>query len=123
MMTVSDFFEVAERVLKVLFSWPAVVIVSVFLLRQAILKIVDRLVSGESGKAKLGFVEIELGKLAKDGREAVDNLNEVSMVLAKSRLLELEITRDNFSTAFTVEQERELNKLISKLREAIEECR
>ncbi len=87
------------------------------------MKIVDRLVSGESGKAKLGFVEIELGKLAKDGREAVDNLNEVSMVLAKSRLLELEITRDNFSTVFTVDQERELNELISKLREAIEGCR
>ncbi|WP_447042926.1 hypothetical protein [Vreelandella sp. H-I2] len=102
---------------------PAVVVISVFLLRQAILKIVDRLVSGESGKAKLGFVEIELGKLAKDGREAVDNLNEVSMVLAKSRLLELEITRDNFSTVFTVDQERELNELISKLREAIEGCR
>ncbi|GEN26286.1 hypothetical protein HCU01_42350 [Halomonas cupida] len=121
-MTVASFLEVAESFLKMFFSWPAVALFSVFFLRGTISKIADRLIKGESGKAKLGFVEVELGKLAQDGREAVDNINEVSIVLAKSRLLELEVTRDNFSVAFTSEQERELNELISKLREAIEGC-
>ncbi|HAH0991946.1 TPA: hypothetical protein HHG80_004604, partial [Escherichia coli] len=70
-------------------------------------------------KAKLGFVELEIGELAKKGREAVDNFNELTIVMAKTRLLELEVTKENFSAAFSSNQQVKLNALMLELEKKI----
>lgn len=66
------------------------ILISVF--RRPILYVVERFISSEGGKAELGPIKIELGKLAQEGQQAVHNLNRINLVMAESRLLELEIT-------------------------------
>lgn len=108
---------------KLLLTWPVVAIIAIILLRKPIILMVNRLISGESGKAKIGPIEVELGKLAEDGRKAVNSLNEINYIIAKSRLLELEITKSHVSQSFSDEQQLQLTKIIGELKEKIDECK
>ena len=105
-----------ERILSLLISWPVVSIVSVFVLRQPIIKLVNRLVSSDSGRARIGPIEVELGRLAQEGQQAVSKLNRINELMAESRLLELEITEGNFGPVFTDEQRRRMMEHIDELR-------
>jgi hypothetical protein len=81
--------EETKEIIKILISWPTAVIVAVLVLRNPIKMLVERLIKSESGKAKIGPVEIELGKLAEEGKQAVQSLNRINYLMAESRLLEL----------------------------------
>ncbi len=85
-------------------------------LRNPIKILIERLIKSESGKAKIGPVEIELGKLAEEGQQAVANLNRINLLMAESRLLELEITEGNFGPVFSKEQRERMKKHIDELR-------
>lgn len=113
-----------ESILKILpyiFSWPIASVLIALFLRKPIMKIVDRFVSGQSGKARIGPIEVELGLLADDGRKAVQQLNDINHIVAKSRLLELEITMGTLSSAFSITQQEQLNKIIIELREKLKD--
>lgn len=81
-----------KEILQIVLSWPAVAIVAIIMLRKPLAQLIDRLIHSDSGKAKVGPVEIELGKLAEEGQQAVDKLKRINYLMAESRLLELEIT-------------------------------
>ena len=105
-----------KELLDVILSWPVAVIVSVLLLRTPITKLINRLINSESGKAKVGPIEVELGKLAEEGQQAVSQLNRINYLMAESRLLELEITEGNFGPVFTDEQRERMKRQINELK-------
>ena len=82
--------------------------------------LVDRLIKAESGKAKVGPVEIELGKLAQEGKQAVHSLNRINYLMAESRLLELEITEGNFGPVFSSKQRERMKDHIEELKKLTE---
>ena len=85
------------------------------------MKIVERLINGKTGKAKIGPVEVELGQLADDGKKAVQQLNDINQLIAKSRLLELEITMTSLSPAFSETQQKQLAEITHELKEKLRE--
>lgn len=108
-----------QPLIEALSSWETVAIVAILSLRKPITLLMERLVSGQSGRAKIGPIEFELGKLAEDGRQAIEHLNRIHLIVAESRLLELEITRSHFSHSFSDEQNKKLSELIEELRENV----
>ena len=107
------------QILQTISTWPFAFIFGLCILYRPINLLFNRIVESNTAKAKLGFVELELGELAKKGREAVDNFNELTIVMAKTRLLELEVTRENFSPAFSSSQQLNLNALMLELDKTI----
>jgi hypothetical protein len=108
--------ETLKDILQIVISWPTAIIVTVVVLRKPIVDLIDRLVKSDHGKAKVGPIEIELGDLAKQGRQAVSDLNRLNTLMAQSRLLELEITEGKFGPFFTPEQQERMKQHIDELR-------
>lgn len=114
------FYMVAlKEILNIIISWPFALTVIVILLRKPAVALVDRLVKSEHGKAKMGPVEIELGEIAQEGRQAISNLNRLNILMAESRLLELEITNSMFGSVFTTEQQNKMKYHISELKNLV----
>lgn len=105
-----------KDILQIVISWPTAIIISVLLLREPIQKLIDRLINSETGKAKIGPIEVELGKLAEQGQQAVSQLNRINYLMAESRLLELEITEGNFGPVFNEEQRKKMKHHINELK-------
>ena len=108
------------QLLQVFLSWPAAFIICMIVMFNPIRLLLKRLAESNTAKAKLGFVEIEIGELAKKGKAAVDSINELNLIMAKTRLLELEVTKANFSRNFTGEEQVNLNGLILELKRNID---
>lgn len=64
-------------------SWPMALLILILVFRRPILNVVERFTSSEGGKAELGPIKIELGKLAQEGHQAVHNLNRINLVMAE----------------------------------------
>jgi hypothetical protein len=110
-------------VLQIIFSWPGVAIIAMLVLLSQIKNIIKRFIGSESGKAKVGPIEIELGKIAEQGQMAVNDLNRINYIMAESRRLELEITlgmtemyKSFGMTVLSQQQNDEMQKHISELR-------
>jgi hypothetical protein len=101
---------------QLVISWPVVAVVVVVVFRHQVRAIFERFVDSSGGKAVIGPLRIELGKLAEEGKTAVGRVNRVTEVMAESRLLELEITQQEFSTRFSDDQRRRLQQQIEELR-------
>lgn len=101
---------------SLLFSWPVAAVLIALLFRKAVLRLIQRLVDASEGKAEVGPVKFELGKLARDGQSVVQNLQRLSVLMAESRLLELEITQGKFGGFLTPEQQERMNAQIEELR-------
>jgi hypothetical protein len=97
-------------------SWPVVGLVIALLFRRPILAVLERFTASDQGRAEIGPVKIELGKLAREGKVAVDRLNRLNLLMAESRLLELEITEANFGPIFSEEQRARMKQHIDELR-------
>lgn len=104
------------EILEVLISWPAAAIVAVLVFRKPLMRLVERLIESDSGKAKVGPVEIELGRIAEEGATALETLKRLNVLMAESRLLEMEITEGNFGAVFTPEQRSRMKEQIEELR-------
>ena len=109
----------AKELMQIFFSWPTVGLAVLIILRAPIKSVVERLIKSDQAKAKLGPVEIELGKLAEKGQEAVHGMNRLNELMAESRLLELEITQSMFSPFFVDEQKQRMESHIQELRQLV----
>jgi hypothetical protein len=96
-------------------------LVIALIFRQPLLRLFERFTTSDNAKAAIGPVKIELGKLAEQGRMAVGTLNRLNLVMAESRLLELEITEANFGPVFSSEQRTRMKAHIAELRRLTEE--
>ncbi|MBN3080019.1 hypothetical protein H4F49_05175 [Pectobacterium polaris] len=108
------------QILELLLTWPTVVILALLLLRNPLILLLRRITDSTTAKAKIGFMEIEVGELARKGKAAVDIFNELSLTMGKTRLLELEVTKENFSMNFSHAQQNTLNMLIIELQEKLD---
>jgi hypothetical protein len=100
-----------------LVSWPVAALVIALVFRRPLLRLLDRLTASDQVKAEIGPVKIELGKLAEQGQIAVGNLTRLNLLMAESRLLELEITEANFGRVFSAEQRARMKAHIDELRQ------
>ncbi|WP_313287673.1 hypothetical protein [Leclercia sp.] len=107
------------QVLQVVLTWPTAFIFALCILYRPITLLLKRIIDSNTAKAKLGFVELEIGELARKGKLAVDNFNDLSITMAKTRLLELEVTKENFSRNFSAQQQINLNGLMVDLEKKI----
>jgi len=108
----------AKELLQIILSWPTVALVAIFVFMKQLSQLVDRLIHSDTGKARIGPVEIELGKLAEQGQQAVDKLNRINYLMAESRLLELQITEamPMFSMVSTEEHRSRMTSQIEELK-------
>ena len=117
-MTSPEILEWVKVVGSLICSWPVVALFALFVFRKSILEFIKQFIAPNVIKAKVGPVEIEreLGKLAETGKQAVENINQLNQLMAESRLLELEITEDNFAAVLSEEQRQRMQIHIDKLR-------
>jgi hypothetical protein len=108
----------AKELLQIILSWPTVALVAIIVFMKQLSQLVDRLIRSDTGKARIGPVEIELGKLAEQGQQAVDKLNRINYLMAESRLLELQITEamPMFSMVSTEEHRSRMTSQIEELK-------
>lgn len=106
-----------KEIISALISWPMAVIVTVIVLRHPLTKLIHRLIHSDTGKAKFGPIEIELGQMAERGKQVVSDLNRLSTLMAETRLLELEITDSNFGPRFSRDQQERMKKQIEELKQ------
>lgn len=110
-----------QAVTSLVVSWPIVVLFIVMVFRQRLLRLFDRLLSGEQGRVEVAGIKLELGKLVREGQSAVHSLHRLNILMAKSRLLELEITKA-FSPVFTDEQNARMTHQIAELERSIDQA-
>jgi len=108
--------DLLKEILKIVISWPMAAMVAVIVLKKPITSLVDRLVQSESGKAKVGPMEVELGKWAEKGEKVMTDVSRLNQLMGESRLLELEIITGDFGGRFTDEQRRLMQKHIEELK-------
>ncbi|MBS7662117.1 hypothetical protein I0D00_09225 [Pseudomonas lalucatii] len=109
--------DLANNFLTLLFTWQGVAITLTLILRRPLSQVINRFISGGSGKARIGPIEIELGKLAEDGQNAINRLNDINLVMAKSRAQELEITLNTFGHALSKSQKEQMLSHITHLKD------
>ena len=113
----SEILEWIKAIGSLVLSWPVVIFVIALLFRKRLLSLFDRFIGSDEGsKIEVASVKIELGRLAREGKDAVNNLNRLTVLMAESRLLELEITAGTFGPVFTDEQRTRMNEQIEELR-------
>jgi hypothetical protein len=113
----SQTLEWVRAIGSLLLSWPVVILVIALIFRKRLLNVFDRFIGSDEGsKIEVASVKIELGRLAREGKDAVTNLNRLTVLMAESRLLELEITSRTFGAAFSNEQRERMNQQIDELR-------
>jgi len=112
-----EILEWIKAVGSLVISWPVVVLVIALIFRKPMLRVFDRFVGSDEGsKIEVASVKIELGKLAREGKDVVNRLGRLSVLMAESRLLELEITAGTFGAVFSNEQREQMNQHITELR-------
>lgn len=112
-----EILEWIKAIGSLVLSWPVVVLVIALIFRNRLLRLFDRLVGSDEGsKIEFASVKIELGRLAREGKDAVNNLSRLTVLMAESRLLELEITEGTFGTVFSNEQRTQMKQHIEELR-------
>ena len=112
-----EILEWIKAIGSLVLSWPVVVLLIALIFRKRLLSLFDRLVGSDEGsKIEFASVKIELGRLAREGKDAVNNLSRLTVLMAESRLLELEITEGTFGTVFSNEQRNQMNQHIEELR-------
>lgn len=100
----------------VVISWPVAVIILVLLFRTSIKRIFDAFERAPGSKAEIGPLKVELGKLAEEGKDAVDRFRRTTEIMADSRVLELEITSQMFGAMLSDEQRIRMQQHIDELR-------
>lgn len=114
-------FEWTKVVGGLLLSWPVTALAIALIFRRPFLRLLDRLTASDQAKAEIGPVKIELGKLAEQGQIALGTMHRLNLLMAESRLLELEITEGNFGPVFSPEQRKRMKTHIQELRSITQE--
>lgn len=110
----SEILEWIKAIGSLVLSWPVVILVIALIFRTRLLSLFDRFIGSDEGsKIEVASVKIELGRLAREGKDAVNNLGRLTVLMAESRLLELEITAGTFGAVFSNEQRQQMEKIMS----------
>jgi len=108
----------ATEIVKAFLSWPTACLVAVLVLHRPIARLINRLVHSEKGgEVDLGPVKVKLGEVAEGGERAVRALNDLNLVMADSRELELRITDRMFGLPLQPSEREQLQQHIEKVRQ------
>ena len=118
-MPSNEVFERVKVIGSLIFSWPVILLFALVIFRKPLHKLIDQMTGVDVKRAKVGPVEIEreLSNLAREGKQAVETMNRLNILMAESRLLELEITYNMFGPMFSAEQRERMHQQIDELRE------
>ena len=105
-----------KEILEILISWPTATILVVVMLRGPLTQLIERIARSDSVKAQLGPATIKLGQLVEEGDRAVKKLGRLQVLMAETRLLELEITENHFGGRFSPDHRHQMKKQIEELR-------
>lgn len=119
----SSFLECLKVAVPLIFSWPGVALFIVIIFRKALLKLLIRLTQASEAKAELLGFKVEFKELAETGKYAVNTFNELNLVMAESRVKELEITTSLQSRGLSEGQVKQLEEDIEKLKNLIKQIR
>jgi hypothetical protein len=111
----SSILEWLKAIGPLVLSWPVAALLIVLIFRKPLLRVLERFTSSDEGKAEIGPIKIELGKIAREGQVAVNKLNRINILMAESRLLELEITETTFGGVFSIDQRDRMKQQIAEL--------
>ena len=117
-MSSTEILEWVNAIGSLVCSWPVIALLAFVVFRKPLSNLIVQFTGEDVKKAKVGPFEIEreLGKLAEEGKQAIDNMNRLSVLMAESRLLELEITQSGFGPIFSPEHRQKMQKHIDELR-------
>jgi hypothetical protein len=117
-MSSQEILQWVNSIGPLLCSWPTVVLLALIVFRKPLSKLIQELINENVKRAKVGPVEIEreLGKLAEEGKQAVENMNQLNILMGKTRLFELEVTEGKFGPVFSPEQRAQMQQHINELR-------
>jgi hypothetical protein len=123
-MPSSEVVEWVQLVGSLVCSWPVMMLFALAIFRKPLYKLIDQMTGSDVKRAKVGPVEIEreLSNLAKEGKQAVDTMNRLNVLMAESRLLELEITAGMFGSFFSSVQRQQMKEQIDELRKLTNEA-
>jgi hypothetical protein len=79
-----------KDILQIVFSWPLVIIVGLIIFRGSVVQLFDRFIHSDTSTAKLGPLEIELGKLADTQKEQEAEITTLQFLVSNF------VTRDEF---------------------------
>ncbi|MBK6431060.1 hypothetical protein [Candidatus Amarolinea dominans] len=117
-MPSNEVMEWVKTIGSLLCSLPVMILLALVIFRKPLRKLIDQFAGTDVKRAKIGPVEIEreLGNLAKEGKQAVETMNRLNVLMAESRLLELEITEGMFGSVFSPSQRQQMKEQINELR-------
>lgn len=109
-------------VITQLLTWQSVAIFAIIVFVWPIYRLISRLSDKDLKRVKLWLLEYEKGfeQIVKEGSGAVERINRLTILMAESRLLELEITQQSFGSWFTPDKQQRLEQHIDELRKIIE---
>lgn len=122
-MPSNEVLEWVKAISSLIFSWPVMILFALVIFRKPLYKLIDQMTGTDVKRAKVGPVEIEreLSNLAKEGKLAVETMNQLNILMAESRLLELEITDGMFGSMFSPAQRQRMQQQIGELRKLTHE--
>jgi hypothetical protein len=122
-MSSNEILEWVQAIGSLIFSLPVMILLALVIFRKPLYKLINQMTGADVKRAKVGPVEIEreLSNLAKEGKQAVETMNRLNILMAESRLLELEITDGMFGSIFSPVQRQHMQQQIGELRKLTHE--
>ena len=117
-MTSAGLLDYIKTIGQLLLSWPAVALIAVFVLRNHLGPGAERLGEffGHLRKAKFGPVQFEaFERLVEHGQTSLSTIEKINIEIAKSRIIELEVT----SILLSEEQKRAVDSQVENLKKYI----
>lgn len=85
-----DLVSAMKDILQIVFSWPLVVIVGLIVFRKSVVHLINRFILSDTSTARLGPIEIELGKLADTQKTQEAEITTLQFLVSNF------VTRDEF---------------------------
>lgn len=105
----------------ILVSWPVLILIVAIVLRGEIKRLVSGFLSRSGGDFEFGPVKIRLGELVNEGQDAVARLNKISIAMAESRIIEINVMLEGPTRMLLSDkQQQELGNNLDDLRKVVE---
>jgi hypothetical protein len=103
------------KLLEIFISWPVAVVILALMFKAPLRVFVEQFLQSSNAKLKVGSVEVELGNLVAENKEVLSGINELHLLIAKSRLIELQFAQRNMAHGFRGEELPDLREIIKQL--------
>lgn len=117
----SESLQWAKFAVSTVLSWPVVVLVALLLFRRPLYMLFAATAEFRVSKLRVGGFTIELNELRREGKEAVDRFNRLSLLSAETRILEWEIARLMAGGRIPRDKDDEMEALLNLMRKLVKQ--